>query len=115
MLHNTRGESDAVPFTSRCSLAQFACTCAYGQREKTHCRGAIDAAPSVPERRIVRLAGVRPSGPTRHAHMVVDERHIYHFGALVGPRRAQGLYDSKAFSIDNVYGYRHGSGGRGSC
>lgn len=54
----------------------------------------MGAAQSVPERRSERLAGVRPSGPTGHAHVVIDERHIYHFGALDGRGGAKGLNDS---------------------
>src|SRR6266581_4465627 len=88
-------------FASHCRLVRFGRACADGQREKPHCRGATGAT-SVPERRSERLVGFRPSGPTGHAHVVVDERHIRHFGALGGPRRRAGFYDSEAFSINHL-------------
>src|SRR5438046_2557476 len=90
VLHNTRGEYDAFAFTSHCGLVRFGRSCADGQREKACCRGANGAA-SVPERRSERLADFRPSGPTGHAQVVVDERHVHHFGALGGPRRGDRL------------------------
>ena len=114
MLHYTRGEYDAFPFTSRCGLVRFGRACADGQREKAYCRGATSAS-SVPERRSERLAGFRPSGPTGHSHVVVDERHIHHVGALGGPRGGAGFYDSEAFSIDHLYRHRHRSRRLGPC
>ena len=86
MLQYTRSEYDAFSFTSHRGLVRFGRACADGQREEAYCGGATSAA-RVPERRSERLAGFRPSGPTGHSRMVVDERHIHHFGALGGPRR----------------------------
>src|SRR6266478_1629064 len=110
MLHCTRGEEDACPFTSHYGVVRFGCACAIGQREKACCRRATGVA-SLPERRSERLAGFRPSASTGHPHVVVDERHIHHFGAFGGLRRGAGFYDSEAFSIDHLYRHSHGSGG----
>src|SRR2546427_9348195 len=115
MLHFTRGGYDAFPFTSHFALVLFGRACAEGQREEAYCRGATGAAASVPECRSERLTGFRPSGPTGHAYVVVDERHIHHIGALDGLRRGAGFYDSEAFSIDHLYRHSHGSGRLGPC
>src|SRR5947209_13861861 len=95
MFRYTRGGYDAFPFTSHCGLVLSGRACADGQREKAHCRGATGDAANVPERRSERLTGFRPSGPTGHAYVVVDERHIHHVGALVD-RKSTRLNSSHA-------------------
>lgn len=105
----TQGSEDAFPLTSSCSFVQLDRSCAAGHREKSCCRGATGVA-SVPERLSERLAGFRSSRPTGHAQVVVDERHIHHFRARGGPRRAKGFYDSKAFPINDLYNHRYRSG-----
>src|SRR5260370_16574182 len=102
MVHGTRGEEDACPFTSHYGVVRFGCACAIGQREKACCRRATGVA-SLPERRSERLAGFRPSASTGHPHVVVDERHIHHFAPFAGLPPAAGFYASAPFPIAHLY------------
>jgi len=76
---------------------------------------ARTAPPASPTVALSASTGFRPSRPTGHAQVVVDERHVHHFGALGRPSRGEGLYHGEAFSVDHLYPHRHRSGRLGAC